>query len=57
MRTLLLALVLGLGFLLADGFMGALGTSGRVPAVVAALAAPILFAAIGLVQLHFSEGR
>ena len=55
--ALLLALVLGLGFLLADGFMGALGTSGRVPALVAALAAPILFAAIGLVQLHVSEGR
>jgi lipopolysaccharide export system permease protein len=55
--ALLLALGLGLGFLLCDGFMGALGTSGRVPALVAALAAPLLFSAIGLLQLHFSEGR
>lgn len=55
--ALLLVLVLGLGFLLADGFMGALGTSGRVPALVAALTAPLAFAAIGLAQLHFSERR
>jgi lipopolysaccharide export system permease protein len=55
--ALLLALGLGLAFLLCDGFMGALGTSGRVPALVAALAAPLLFSAIGLLQLHFSEGR
>jgi lipopolysaccharide export system permease protein len=55
--ALLLALGLGLGFLLCDGFMGALGTAGRVPAAMAALAAPLLFSAIGLLQLHFSEGR
>ncbi len=55
--ALLLVLGLGLGFLLCDGFMGALGTSGRVPAAVAALAAPLLFSAIGLLQLHFTEGR
>ena len=55
--ALLLVLGLGLGFLLCDGFMGALGTSGRVPAAVAALTAPLLFSAIGLLQLHFSEGR
>jgi lipopolysaccharide export system permease protein len=53
--ALLLALGLGLGFLLCDGLMGALGTSGRVPAAVAALAAPLLFSTIGLLQLHFSE--
>ena len=55
--ALLLALGLGLAFLLCDGFMGALGTSGRVPAAIAAVAAPSLFSAIGLLQLHFSEGR
>jgi lipopolysaccharide export system permease protein len=55
--ALLLALGLGLGFLLCDGFMGALGTAGRAPAAVAALAAPLLFSAIGLLQLHFSERR
>jgi lipopolysaccharide export system permease protein len=53
--ALLLSLALGLGFLLCDGLMGALGTSGRVNAVVAAVAAPLLFSAIGLLQLHFSE--
>jgi lipopolysaccharide export system permease protein len=54
---LLLALGLGLAFLLCDGFMAALGTSGRVNAALAALAAPVLFAGIGLIQLRFSEGR
>jgi lipopolysaccharide export system permease protein len=53
--ALLLALTLGLGFLLCDGFMAALGTSGRVPALAAALAAPALFAVIGLVQLRRNE--
>lgn len=55
--ALLLALGLGLAFLLCDGFMAALGTTGRIPAVVAALAAPLLFSAIGLLQLHFAERR
>ena len=49
---LLLALALGLGFLLCDGIMSALGTSGKLPAVWAAVAAPALFTLIGLVQLH-----
>lgn len=52
---LLVALALGLGFLLCDGLMSALGTSGRVPAAVAALAAPLLFAAIGMAQLKASD--
>jgi lipopolysaccharide export system permease protein len=55
--ALLVALGLGLGFLLCDGLMAALGTSGRVHASAAALAAPALFCAIGLLQLHFSERR
>lgn len=49
--SLLVALGLGLGFLLCDGILSALGTSGRVPAAVAALVAPALFALIGLIQL------
>ena len=55
--ALLVALVLGLAFLLCDGFMTALGSSGRVPPAVAALAAPLVFAFLGLLQLRFSEGR
>lgn len=50
--ALLIALSLGLGFLLCDGIMSALGTSGRVPAAVAGLAAPALFALIGVFQLN-----
>lgn len=49
---LLIALGLGLGFLLCDGIMAALGTSGRVPAYLAALAAPLLFTAIGFAQVR-----
>jgi len=56
-RSLLIALGLGLAFLLCDGIMAALGTSDRVPAALAALAAPALFAAIGLLQLRISERR
>lgn len=55
--ALLIALGLGLGFLLVDGIFSAMGTSGRVPAVVAALTAPLLFALIGFLQLHFSDRR
>lgn len=50
--ALLLALVLGLGFQLCDGILSALGTGGRIPAFVAAFAAPLLFGAIGLGLLH-----
>ena len=55
--ALLLALILGLAYLLCDGLMAALGTSGHVPAPLAAFAAPVLFSAIGLLQLRFFEGR
>lgn len=55
--ALLLALCLGLGFLLCDGLMAALGTSGRVSALFAALAAPLLFSAIGLLQLARAEAK
>jgi lipopolysaccharide export system permease protein len=55
--ALLLAFVLGLAYLLCDGLMAALGASGRVPPAGAALAAPALFSAIGLLQLYFAEGR
>lgn len=50
--ALLLALALGLGFQLCDGIFSALGTSGRVPALFAAFAAPLLFGAIGFALLH-----
>lgn len=52
---LLIALALGLGFLLCDGIMAALGTGGRVPPLVAVLVAPVTFATIGLVQLFSCE--
>ena len=50
--ALLVALMLGLGFLLCDGIAAALGTSGRVPAMAAAIAAPLLFALIGYTNLY-----
>ncbi|HKY90932.1 MAG TPA: LptF/LptG family permease [Nevskiaceae bacterium] len=49
--SLLIALGLGLAYLLVDGLMAAMGTSGRMPPLAAALAAPALFIAIGAVQL------
>lgn len=49
---LLIALGLGLGFMLFDGILSAMGTSGRMPALLAALVAPLLFAAIGFFQLR-----
>lgn len=54
---LLTALGLGLGFLLFDGIMSALGTGGRVPAWAAALAAPAAFTLIGLLQLHACDRK
>lgn len=50
--ALLMALGLGLGFLVCDGIMAALGTSGRLPAIEAAVAAPALFAVIGFALLY-----
>jgi lipopolysaccharide export system permease protein len=52
---MLVALALGLGFLLVDGMMSAFGTSGRVAPQWAAVAAPALFAALGLWQLRTCE--
>lgn len=54
---LLLALGLGLGFLLFDGIMSALGTGGRVPAWAAAVTAPALFIVIGLIQLNACDRK
>ena len=54
-RAMGIALVLGLGFLLCDGLIAALGTSSRWPPLVIALAAPVLFSAIGLLQIRMSE--
>jgi lipopolysaccharide export system permease protein len=51
----LLALALGLGFLLANGILSAFGTSGRIPPVYAAVTAPLLFAAFGFWQLRSCE--
>jgi lipopolysaccharide export LptBFGC system permease protein LptF len=48
----LLALGLGLGFLLLDGLMSALATSGRLPAALAVAAAPSAFIVIGIMLLH-----
>lgn len=53
-RTLL-ALALGLGFLLVDGAFSAFGTSGRIDPAMAAFAAPLAFALLGLWQLRSSE--
>lgn len=38
---------LGLAYLLCDGILAALGASGRIPALAAALAAPLFFIALG----------
>jgi lipopolysaccharide export system permease protein len=51
----LLALALGLGFLLVDGIFSAFGTSGRIAPAPAALAAPLMFAAMGFWQLRGCE--
>jgi lipopolysaccharide export system permease protein len=48
---LLVAMALGLGFLLVDGILSSFGTSGRLGAWWAAATAPLLFAAIGFWQL------
>jgi len=54
-REMLYALGLGLAFLLCDGMISALGTSGRLPPLTTALAAPLLFGAIGLLRLRIYE--
>lgn len=52
---MLVALMLGLGFLLVDGVFSAFGTSGRIDPAVAAFTAPLAFALIGLWQLRSCE--
>lgn len=53
--AMLLALTLGLGFLLIDGIVAALGSAGKFPPVATALTAPLLFTAIGLWRLRSCE--
>ncbi len=53
--SLLVALGLGLAYLLCDGIMAAMGTSGRIPALVSVAVAPVLFSLIGLAQLMISD--
>jgi lipopolysaccharide export system permease protein len=52
---LLAALGLGLAYLLCDGILAALGTSGRMPPLLAVSLAPASFTLIGLLQLHFID--
>lgn len=52
---MLVALMLGLGFLLVDGVFSAFGTSGRITPVTAAFSAPLAFALLGLWQLRSCE--
>jgi lipopolysaccharide export system permease protein len=52
---MLIALALGLGFLLVDGVFSAYGTSGRISPLVAAFTAPLIFAMVGLAQLRSAE--
>lgn len=54
-REMGIALVLGLAFLLLDGLVAAFGSSGRLPPLAAALAAPLLFLAIGVIRLRACE--
>lgn len=53
--SLLVALGLGLGYLLCDGIMAALGTGGRLPPAVAVAIAPGLFFFIGIVHLEYCD--
>lgn len=54
---LLTALGLGLGFMLCDGLIASLGTGGRLPPLAAALAAPVVFAVLGMLQLRAYDRR
>jgi len=48
---MLAALGLGLSYLLVDGLVSSLGTSGQIYPLLSALVAPLLFALIGLIRL------
>lgn len=52
---MLVAMMLGLGFLLVDGVFSAFGTSGRISPLTAAFAAPLAFAIVGFLQLRGCE--
>lgn len=52
---MLLALFIGLAFLLVDGIFSSFGTTGRISPLVATVAAPAAFALFGLVQLRSCE--
>jgi lipopolysaccharide export system permease protein len=52
---MVVALMLGLAFLLCDGIVAALGSSGQFPPLATAIAAPLLFATIGLARLIWCE--
>lgn len=54
-RGMLAALALGLAFLLCDGMLAAFGASGRLPAPLAAFAAPLLFGLLGLLRVRARE--
>ncbi len=56
MPPLGIALGTGLAFLMTDGFFTALGEAGDLPSLIAAWAAPAIFAAGGAYALSFSEG-
>lgn len=53
--AMLIALSLGLAFLLFDGIVASLGASGQLPPLVTAVAAPLLFISIGLWRLRACE--
>lgn len=53
--SLLVALGLGLGYLLCDGIMAALGTGGRLPPAIAVSVAPALFLLIGILHLEYCD--
>ena len=53
--AMVLALALGLAFLLSDGIMASLGSSGQLPPLLTAVAAPLLFISIALLRLRACE--
>lgn len=53
--SLLVALGLGLGYLLCDGILAALGTGGRLPPAIAVSVAPALFIIIGILHLEYCD--
>ena len=53
--AMVLALALGLAFLLSDGILASLGSSGQLPPLLTAVAAPALFISIALLRLRACE--